>query len=358
MIGDDGSRETDACRGSSGHIPVLLPEVLRALAPADGHIIVDGTFGGGGYTRAILEAADCRVIAFDRDPSVVTLAKTVVADFPDCFEFVLAPFATLGDHVVGPVDAVVFDVGVSSMQLDDAARGFSFQSDGPLDMRMAAVDGKITDQTREAGASAKDLVNHLDETALANLIYTLGEERRSRAIARAIVAARGEAPIERTGQLADIVRKAYPRAAADGRHPATRTFQALRIAVNDELGQLFLGLLAAEKVLRPGGRLAVVTFHSLEDRIVKRFFTARSRPAPRGSRHQPDAEMQSSQLYGLSFRNVNQRTLGPNEQEIAANPRARSAKLRFGERTDQEPAPLDPKAIGVVQWQSTERSGR
>jgi len=326
--------------GPQRHIPVLLPEVLGALRPGEGERYLDGTFGAGGYTRAILEAADCHVTALDRDPNAIRDGQALVAEFQARLRLIEARFGDLCNGI-GEIEGeeflgVVFDIGVSSMQLDEAERGFSFQSDGPLDMRMSACadDGIPT---------AADLVNTLPEKKLADLIYLFGEERRSRQIAAAIVRKRTEAPFERTRQLAETVARAYGRPSKDGIHPATRTFQALRIAVNDELGELARGLAGAERVLKPGGRLVVVTFHSLEDRIVKRFFADRSGRAQSGSRHRPEL----IQFETPTFRNVNQRPLTPGNQEIAANPRARSAKLRAGERTEAPPRSCDAQALGV-----------
>ncbi|WP_174278961.1 16S rRNA (cytosine(1402)-N(4))-methyltransferase RsmH, partial [Sphingomonas bacterium] len=246
------------------HIPVLLDEVVAALAPSPGELMVDATFGGGGYTRALL-ARGARVVAFDRDPDAIAAAGSA-----DGLTLVEAEFSRLADHV-DAADGVTMDVGVSSMQVDRGERGFSFQADGPLDMRMS-----------QAGESAADFVNTADEAAIADVIFRYGEEPKSRRIARAIVAAR---PLSRTGELATVVRRALGWRPHDKKDPATRTFQALRIHVNRELDELADGLLAAEQVLRPGGRLAVVTFHSLEDRLVKRFLRDRSGAAPGGSRH-------------------------------------------------------------------------
>jgi 16S rRNA (cytosine1402-N4)-methyltransferase len=343
MTADDDSRDdADVKRGSFDHIPVLLTEVLEVTAPSDGDVIVDATFGAGGYTRAILEAANCRVIAFDRDPSAINAAEGVSRDFPGRFDFVQAPFAELDQHLAEPVDAVVFDIGVSSMQLDDADRGFSFMSPGPLDMRMFAARGNVP----EDGPDAAHLVNTLEADDLADLIFHLGEERRARQIARAIVRERETAPLTTTTALADLVARVYGRPPRDGRHPATRTFQALRIAVNDELRQLAQALYAAETMLRPGGRLVVVTFHSLEDRIAKRFFTVRSGRTSGGSRHRPEM----IELSRPSFRLVNHRPLTPGNEEVTQNPRARSAKLRWGIRTEAPAPPPDYEGLGLPGW--------
>lgn len=322
---------------SARHVPVLLAEVLASLEPRDGETIIDATFGAGGYTRAILGAADCRVLAIDRDPGAISLANELAAEFPDRLSIAEASFGTL-DAVAAScgfdsVDGIVLDIGVSSMQLDEAERGFSFQADGPLDMRMSGQ-----------GTTAADVVNGTDEETLARIIFLLGEERRSRAIARAIVAARKEAPLKATRALADVVAKVFGGRKVDGRHPATRTFQALRIYVNDELGELARGLAAAERSLKPGGRLVVVTFHSLEDRIVKRFLSERAGKETHGSRHLPE---QSVKSQPPSFRILNPRPLTPSKGELEVNPRARSARLRAAVRTPAPAWPLDAEALGV-----------
>jgi 16S rRNA (cytosine1402-N4)-methyltransferase len=292
------------------HIPVLLAEVVAALAPAPGETIVDATFGAGGYTRAIA-AGGARVIAFDRDPDAIAAGQ---AAGDEGVSLVHAEFSAMAGHVDMPVDGVVMDIGVSSMQLDQAARGFSFQQDGPLDMRMA-----------QAGESAADFVNTADEAAIADVLYLYGEERQSRRVARAIVNAR---PITRTAELASVVRRALGHKPHDKKDPATRTFQAIRIHVNRELGELADGLAAAEQVLKPGGRLAVVTFHSLEDRMVKRFLRERSGGEPAGSRHRPAAVAAHAPTFEITARAVR-----AGEAELAANPRARSATLRTARRT-------------------------
>ena len=316
---------------------MLLSQVLAQLEPRDGEVYIDGTFGAGGYTRAILEAAHCRVLAIDRDPAAIARADAIGAAFPGRLKAVEAPFSTL-DVVAetegfAPVDGVVLDIGVSSMQLDQPERGFSFQWDGPLDMRMS-----------RHGETAADVVNETDEETLASILYVLGEERRSRAIARAIVAARADAPLETTKALADLVARVLGGRKADGRHPATRTFQALRIYVNDELGELARGLGAAERCLKPGGRLVVVTFHSLEDRIVKRFLAERAGKEARASRHLPEQSIKSEPP---SFRIVNPRPLTPSKGELQVNPRARSARARVAVRTDAPAWPLDAILAGL-----------
>jgi 16S rRNA (cytosine1402-N4)-methyltransferase len=306
------------------HIPVLLSEMLEQLRPAAGEIYIDGTFGAGGYSRAILEAAPCRVVAIERDPTAFADGQALVAASGGRLTLVPTTFSDMESAAreagVTHVDGVVLDIGVSSMQLDDPGRGFSFLRDGPLDMRMS-----------QDGPTAADVVNTADEADLANILYELGEERRSRAIARAVVKARAEAPITTTKALADLVERVLGRARGDEKHAATRTFQALRIYVNDELGELERGLEAAERLLKPGGRLAVVTFHSLEDRIVKRFLQERSGKAAGASRHLPEP---AAPAQAPSFRIVNTRGFTPNKKETDANPRARSARLRVGIRTD------------------------
>ena len=302
------------------HTPVLLDAVIDALLPTPGERHVDATFGAGGYTRAILSRG-AAVAAFDRDPSAIEGGQPMVAA-NDRLTLIEAPFSAL-DHELEarhltPVDGVVMDIGVSSMQLDQAERGFSFQADGPLDMRMS-----------QAGESAADFLNTAPEAEIADVIYQYGDEPKSRRIARAIVAAR---PLTTTGQLANVVRKALGHKPHDKKDPATRTFQAIRIHINRELGELSDGLAAAERVLKPGGRLAVVTFHSLEDRLVKRFLRERSGSTPAGSRHLPP----SAASEEPSFEEVG-RAVRAGEAEIAANPRARSATLRVARRTSAAP---------------------
>jgi len=303
---------------AGGHVPVMIDQVLAVLEPRDGAIVVDGTFGAGGYSRAFLDAAQCRVWAIDRDPAAVRRGQDLAQAYGDRLTIVEGCFGDMADLLgLDEVDGVALDLGLSSPQIDDPARGFSFQHDGPLDMRMTPE-----------GPSAADMVNTLPEDELADIIYRYGEERRSRAVARAIVAARRVAPITRTGALSTIVAGAVPRA-KDGLHPATRTFQALRIYVNDELGELQRGLEAAEAMLVAGGRLAVVAFHSLEDRAVKNFLRDRGGRAPRPSRHHPVAP----DTPAATFRLLGGKAVRPGADEIAANPRARSARLRAAERT-------------------------
>lgn len=330
-----GDRSTNPDRAR--HIPVLLAEVLESLQPQNGGVYIDGTFGAGGYTRAILEAADCSVLALDRDPSAILGGQPLVRAFGDRLTLIESRFSELEDVAheqgVAPVDGVVLDIGVSSMQLDQAERGFSFQADGPLDMRMAS-----------SGLSAADVVNGAEEEELANIIFRLGEERRSRAIARAIVRVRAEAPIRTTRVLAETVSKAVGGRRGDDQHPATKTFQALRIHVNDELGELARAMAAAERCLKPGGRLVVVTFHSLEDRIVKRFMQERAGKEEGVSRHLPERKVK---LQLPSFEIVNRRPLTASKAELEVNPRARSARLRAAIRTDQPAWPLDERRLAV-----------
>lgn len=312
-----------------GHNPVLRDSALAALAPKEGGRYVDGTFGAGGYSAALLAAVDCRVWGIDRDPDALATGQALAERFPGRLTLVDGRFGEmdvlLARHGVAQVDGIALDLGVSSMQLDRPERGFSFRGDGPLDMRMS-----------RAGESAADLVNTLPEAELASLIREYGEERFARRIAAAIVRAR---PIATTARLSEIVRGSVP-SKGEAIHPATRTFQALRIAVNDELGELARGLAAAERILAPGGRLAVVTFHSLEDRPVKSFLQQRSGKIPAGSRHLPE----SGAKRPPSFRLLTTKPVIPDAAEIAANPRARSAKLRAAERTSAPAWPLEAAA--------------
>ncbi|MEA2921187.1 MAG: rRNA (cytosine1402-N4)-methyltransferase [Bradyrhizobium sp.] len=314
------------------HIPVLGPEAVGMLQPRDGGIYVDATFGAGGYSRAILDIPGTRVIGIDRDRSAVAGGFDLVDRSGGRLTLVEERFSNLAaictGQGFGAVDGVVMDVGVSSMQLDEAERGFSFRLGGPLDMRMG-----------HDGPTAADVIARASEADLANIIYIFGEERHSRAVARAIVAARQQAPIVTTRALADLVAKVVWSKPGEI-HPATRTFQALRIFVNAELDELHLALSAAERVLKPGGRLVVVSFHSLEDRIVKNFLAERGKSGG-GSRHLPEVSQAAP-----SFIILTKRPLTPGDGEIAANPRARSAKLRAAERTD---APVHA-AAGLPAW--------
>ena len=319
MSAADRIRHENAAR--TAHQSVLCSEVVSALNPRAGEVFVDGTFGAGGYSMALLDAAECQVIGIDRDPTVQVHASKVAAVYPGRFRLVEGRFGEMVELLAGigvtGVDGVALDIGVSSMQLDQAERGFSFMQDGPLDMRMGG-----------AGETAADIVNGRSEAELADIIYLYGEERRARAVARAIVAARAEKPIVRTRELAEIVARVVR--STPGVHPATRTFQALRIVVNDELGELKRGLAAAEKLLKPEGRLAVVSFHSLEDRVVKRFLDRRSGKQSGTSRHLPTA---AGTERAPSFMLLHKGAVAPSEAEIAANPRARSARLRAARRT-------------------------
>ncbi|ARE40052.1 rRNA small subunit methyltransferase H [Rhodovulum sp. P5] len=318
------------------HIPVLLRPLLEAVAPVSG-VWLDGTFGAGGYSRGLLEAGADRVIAVDRDPMVFDMAQGWAAGFGDRLTMVEGTFSGMDTYTDTALDGVVLDLGVSSMQLDQAERGFSFAKDGPLDMRMGAD-----------GPTAADLVNDLPESALADILHYYGEERAARRIARAIVAARALAPITTTIHLAEIVAGCLPRPRPGQIHPATRSFQAIRIAVNDELGELVAGLEAAERALAPGGKLAVVTFHSLEDRIVKRFLQLRSATSAGGSRHAPEIRQDAPR-----FTLMTRRAVGPDQDETATNPRARSAKLRVARRTEAPAGPADRGKLGLPKIMET-----
>ena len=305
---------------AASHIPVLVDAVLAALAPRDDATYIDATFGAGGYSEAILGAARCRVFGIDRDPDAVARGRALADKHGGRLTLIAGPFGEMerliGPFSPGPIAGIAFDLGVSSMQLDEGERGFSFRQDGPLDMRMS----------RE-GETAADLIARLPERELAALIQALGEERFARRIARAVTAVQRRRPLATTGELAEIVRAAIPKR-EPGLDPATRTFQALRIAVNDELGELDRGLAAAERLLMPGGRLAVVSFHSLEDARVKAFLRRRGE-TPRGSRHLPPRPGGPAPNFTLLHR----RPMRPSAEEIAGNPRARSARLRAAERT-------------------------
>jgi 16S rRNA (cytosine1402-N4)-methyltransferase len=330
MMGRDSGQPAVA-GGPAPHIPVLGRQAVELLAVRDSGIYLDATFGAGGHTRAILAAANARLIALDRDATAIALGADLVEQVAGRLTLVEANFAEL-DAVshqfdIERVNGVLIDLGVSSMQLDQAERGFSFRLDGPLDMRMD-----------RSGPTAADVIARASQQQLADIIFSLGEERQSRAIARAIVAARARQPIRTTGELAAIV-AGVVRARPGDIHPATRTFQALRIFLNDELRSLARALSAAERLLAPGGRLVVIAFHSLEDRIVKNFLNARSRPAA-PSRHMPQVDQ-----VPATFRLITKRPIVPDQAEIEANPRARSAKMRAAERTDAAVAPIRDEAL-------------
>ncbi len=312
------------------HIPVLLGAILTAVAPVRG-IWLDATFGAGGYARGLLDAGADRVIAVDRDPLAFELAQPWAGDYGARLRPAPGTFDQLDTLAGEPLDGVVMDLGVSSMQLDRAERGFSFLRDGPLDMRMG-----------QEGPSAADIVNGASESLLADILVHYGEERAARRIARAIVKGRAENIINSTLQLSGIIEKCLPRAKPGQSHPATRSFQALRIAVNDELRQLVDGLSAAERALKPGGALAVVTFHSIEDRIVKRFLQDRASAGGGGSRHAPEAAKREP-----TFVLTPKRAIAPEAAEIEANPRARSAKLRVARRTEAEATEVDRARLGL-----------
>lgn len=316
--------QADGVSDDQVHAPVMLQEVLQTIEAQDGDLIVDGTFGAGGYSKAILDAADCTVIAIDRDPDAIKRSRKIKNHYGDRFECLEGCFGSMEQLVqdtgVQQVDAIVLDIGVSSYQLDEAHRGFSFQKDGPLDMRMSSE-----------GLSAADIVNDWDEGDIADILYLYGDERKSRQIASAILRERSAAPIMTTLRLADIIASVVKVKRVKGKkftHPATRSFQALRIRVNEELDELTRALKAAERLLRPGGRLVVVTFHSAEDRIVKKFLAEKSGRIPSGSRHRPT----TGTTIAPTFKVLKSSGLSPTKEEEALNPRARSARLRYGIR--------------------------
>lgn len=331
MMTGRGNAPTLPAGGPTRHIPVLVHEAVAALGVRAGGLYLDGTFGAGGYTRAILATEGARAIALDRDPAAIAGGASLVAQSGGRLTLVQARFGDMAQAArscgISQLDGVALDIGVSSMQFDEAARGFSFRFDGPLDMRM-----------EQAGPSAADLVNGESEERLADIFYHFGEERASRRIARAIVSARKSAPIVSTQALADIVARAAPGRPGDI-HPATRTFQGLRIAVNDELGELVRALAGAEELLAAGGVLAVVSFHSLEDRIVKQFFAGRSGRGAAQSRLLPGEPLREEPTFAIE----GAQPVAPGEAEIAANPRARSAKLRFARRTSAPARGLDAR---------------
>jgi 16S rRNA (cytosine1402-N4)-methyltransferase len=311
------------------HIPVLINSILKACGPIEGRWL-DGTFGAGGYTKQLLDAGADHVMGVDRDPLAFELADPWVGDYGNRITLQQGVFSRM-DEYAQDLDGVVLDLGVSSMQLDLAERGFSFMRDGPLDMRMS-----------QDGPSAADIVNTAEEGMLANILFHYGEERASRRIATAILREREMEPITTTLRLAGIIEGCLPRSKPGQSHPATRSFQAIRIAVNDEYGELFRGLMAAERALKPGGQLAVVTFHSVEDRMVKRFLTARSGAGGNANRYAPELNVVPAQFAVRS-----RKAIGPDEQELQDNPRSRSAKLRVAVRTDAPAGEVDAKSIGM-----------
>lgn len=331
--------------GTHRHIPVLFKPMLDMLSPQDGDVMVDGTFGAGGYSRGIMEAADCTVIGIDQDPDAITGARPMLREFGPRLQLVHGPYSDMEAHVASVakscglanggqegIDGVVLDIGVSSMQLDQERRGFSFRHNGPLDMRMS-----------QSGPTAADLVNGLSEEEIATVLWRFGDEKKSRLIARAITARREETPFTETGDLASLIEKVVGKKPKDKIHPATRSFQALRIYLNDELGQLLAGLNAAARLLKPGGRLVVVSFHSLEDRIVKSFMRLSAGRVPNQSRHLPDVKKEILP----SFRIINPKPLKAEEAEIALNPRARSAVLRAAVRLEVPFQEFDEAALGI-----------
>lgn len=311
------------------HIPVLIGAILKACGPIEGRWL-DGTFGAGGYTKQLLDAGADHVMGVDRDPLAFEMAAPWVGEYGDRLSLQQGVFSRMDEYAQG-LDGVVLDLGVSSMQLDLAERGFSFMRDGPLDMRMS-----------QDGPSAADIVNTASESELANILFHYGEERASRRIATAILRERAMEPITTTLRLAGIIEGCLPRSKPGQSHPATRSFQAIRIAVNDEYGELFRGLMAAERALKPGGQLAVVTFHSVEDRMVKRFLTARAGKGGNANRYAPQIEVEPTQFAVRS-----RKAIGPDAQELEDNPRARSAKLRVAVRTDAPAGEVDAKSIGM-----------
>lgn len=316
------------------HLPVLVNEVVAAMAPRAGDVLADGTFGGGGYAKALLAAADCRLIGIDRDLDAIERAHAMAEEEPRLIP-VLGRFgdvkALIAEAGFEKVDALTLDLGVSSFQLDEAHRGFSFMRDGPLDMRMG-----------RSGPSAADVVNQMEERDLATIIFRLGEEKQSRRIARAIIERRLKSPFTSTLDLADLIEGALGGRRGSRTHPATRSFQAIRMFVNDELGELARALSASEEVLREGGRLVIVTFHSLEDRMVKLFMRERSGLQGGGSRYRPEKQASDAP----SFEMPQKKAIEPGEAELSANPRARSSRLRLAIRTSAPPMNL-PVSTGI-----------
>jgi 16S rRNA (cytosine1402-N4)-methyltransferase len=340
MAANSGGGMTEAGGGPVRHIPVLLKEVIEALEPQAGKIILDGTFGAGGYTSALL-AAGADVVALDRDPTAIAAGRGLVDANSGRLRLIQSEFSRLAEHApVEGLDGVVLDIGVSSMQIDEAERGFSFQKNGPLDMRMSSK-----------GVSAADVVNRAKVGDLIRIFGFLGEEKQAGRIARGIEKRRVSEPFTTTRDLANFIESMNPRKAKDKIHPATRVFQALRIFVNDELGELAQALFAAERVLKPGGRLVVVTFHSLEDRIVKQFFSDRSGKAS-GSRHMPIVEAKP-----VIFEGMGKSMIAASDEEAEANPRARSAKLRAGIRTDAAARPADLSIFDLPDLASLAKMG-
>ena len=340
MVTEQGGGTSEADGGPVRHIPVLLSEVLAALDPAPGKVILDGTFGAGGYTSAILSGG-AEVIALDRDPTAIAGGQALVEAHGGRLKLIHSQFSRLADHApAGGLDGVVLDIGVSSMQIDEADRGFSFQKNGPLDMRMSA-----------SGVSAADVVNRAKVAELIRIFHFLGEESQSPRIAHAIEKRRAEKPFETTRDLAGLIEIVTPRKMKDKIHPATRVFQALRIFVNDELGELAQALFAAEQALKPGGRLVVVTFHSLEDRIVKTFFSDRAGKAS-GSRHMPIAHERAA-----TFDRIGKPMVSASDAEAEVNPRARSAKLRAGLRTTAPAEAADMSIFGLPNLASLGKLG-
>lgn len=341
MTADSGAASSGAGGGPVRHIPVLLADVLNKLQPMQGETILDGTFGAGGYSAAVLETG-ADVIALDRDPTVIAAGRAIVEAHGGHLKLVHARFSDLADHAPdGGLDGIMLDIGVSSMQIDEAERGFSFQKDGPLDMRMSG-----------AGPTAADVVNIMKAADLTRIFGFLGEEKKAGRIARAIEKRRQAEPFQRTRDLANLIETVNPRRMRDKIHPATRVFQALRIFVNEELHELAAALFAAERALKPGGRLVVVSFHSLEDRIVKRFLRSRFGREGEGSRHLPVMQHDPA-----SFEPIGKAMVTAGEDEARQNPRARSAKLRAGRRTDADPMVADMSIFGLPQLPAIKNLG-